>query len=204
MIPYTNVSLNSIQTELGGSNPISINEYYRGGSIVHINQTSPSGTIPTSGQIDIAVFRGVVKYVALPAITLSMYDSGGFVQYTDPDTGDVITDYNNSIYGYVEPYPGNGGTGSLTPVSSSLWTGNITILASFYDLNTNPVGYGAINVQMYFNTAQSYTGRYQVSHTAIANVLILSRYDATTWALNTNVNFFRGYGNISVTITKLD
>jgi len=63
MIPYTNVSLNDIQTELGGSGVIGLDEYYRGGGIVHINQTSPSGVIPTSGSIDLAVFRGVVKYV---------------------------------------------------------------------------------------------------------------------------------------------
>jgi len=51
------ISLNDIQTEFGGTNPISMSEYYRGGSFVTDNNTS----VPTSGTIDMGDFYGAVK-----------------------------------------------------------------------------------------------------------------------------------------------
>ena len=50
------LTLNDIQGEFGGSNPIGLNEYYRGGSLVpnHSNTSS----IPTSGTIDVQDFHG--------------------------------------------------------------------------------------------------------------------------------------------------
>jgi hypothetical protein len=41
------ISLDDIQTEFGGSNPISINEYYRGGA--NVPDTAANSGIPTSG-----------------------------------------------------------------------------------------------------------------------------------------------------------
>ena len=62
-VPTTNVGLSSIQTEYGGSNPISLSEYYRGagGGYVPSGQTSAYGTIPTFGAISVGVFRGTTK-----------------------------------------------------------------------------------------------------------------------------------------------
>ena len=50
------ITLAQIQSEFGGSNPISMSEYYRGGSFV----PSHSGTtgIPSSGQIGMNMFYG--------------------------------------------------------------------------------------------------------------------------------------------------
>ncbi len=50
------LTLNDIQGEFGGSNPIGLNEYYRGGSLVpnHSNTSS----IPTSGTIQVDDFYG--------------------------------------------------------------------------------------------------------------------------------------------------
>ena len=45
------ISLNDVQTEFGGSNPIEINEYYRGGS--NVPDTSANSLIPTSGTIQL-------------------------------------------------------------------------------------------------------------------------------------------------------
>lgn len=50
------ISLNDIQTEFGGTNPISISEYYRGGSFMSDNNSN----VPTSGTIDLADFHGSV------------------------------------------------------------------------------------------------------------------------------------------------
>ena len=48
------ISLSDIQTEFGGTNPISMSEYYRGGSFMTDNNTG----VPTSGAIDMSDFYG--------------------------------------------------------------------------------------------------------------------------------------------------
>lgn len=70
-VPSTNVTLSSLQTEYGGTNPISLSEYYRGGvtGFVPSGQTSTNGTIPTSGAITMGVFRGTTK-VASEVVSL--------------------------------------------------------------------------------------------------------------------------------------
>lgn len=50
------ISFSQLQSELGGSNPISLSEYYRGGSIVNSNVVGPS--IPSSGTISLSNFYG--------------------------------------------------------------------------------------------------------------------------------------------------
>lgn len=50
------ISLNDVQTEFGGSNPIGINEYYRGGS--NVPDTPANSSIPTSGTIAMDDFYG--------------------------------------------------------------------------------------------------------------------------------------------------
>ena len=65
-VPSTNVGMSSIQTEFGGTNPISLSEYYSGGSFVPAGSPAPNGPIPSSGQIAMGQFRGAVSaaYVA--------------------------------------------------------------------------------------------------------------------------------------------
>ena len=50
------ISLSNVQSEFGGSNPIGINEYYRGGS--NVPNSSTNSSIPTSGQISLSNFYG--------------------------------------------------------------------------------------------------------------------------------------------------
>ena len=50
--------MSAIQTKFGGSNPISLSEYYKGGSNVPSTGLTEPYTIPTSGQISIGDFRG--------------------------------------------------------------------------------------------------------------------------------------------------
>lgn len=62
--PTTDLQFSEIQTEFGGTNPISMSEYYRGGANVP-SGTATSGTdgtaISTSGAIRVGMFRGVTK-----------------------------------------------------------------------------------------------------------------------------------------------
>lgn len=59
------LSLANIQTEFGGANPISLSEYYAGGSLVPAGTTGTNGAVPSSGTISIANFYGTS---ALPPV----------------------------------------------------------------------------------------------------------------------------------------
>jgi len=55
------ISLGDVQTEFGGSNPVSMNEYYRDASYTNHDGVGVSvlnSSVPTSGTIDMADFRG--------------------------------------------------------------------------------------------------------------------------------------------------
>lgn len=56
------LSLTDIQTEFGGTAPIGLNEYYRGGAYVTPNNTN----VPTSGQIAVNNFYGAVRRITVP------------------------------------------------------------------------------------------------------------------------------------------
>jgi hypothetical protein len=56
------ITLDNVQGEFGGSNPIGINEYYRGGGIVP--NSSVNNSIPTSGQIQLDDFYGGASLTA--------------------------------------------------------------------------------------------------------------------------------------------
>ena len=77
-VPTTNTKLTGIQTEFGGSNPISISEYYSGGPLVPSASPAPNGPIPSSGAITVGDFRGATKASFISA-------SGGNATLTDGD-----------------------------------------------------------------------------------------------------------------------
>jgi hypothetical protein len=54
------ITLAQIQTEFGGTNPIGLNEYYRGGIFV-VNGLAQNAAIPTSGAISVSNFYGAQK-----------------------------------------------------------------------------------------------------------------------------------------------
>ena len=60
------LSFSQIQTEFGGSNPISLSEYYRSGSYVRTNTNAPAGPIVTTGAISLSTFRGATQGVLTP------------------------------------------------------------------------------------------------------------------------------------------
>lgn len=64
------LTLAQIQTEFGGVNPISLNEYYAGGANVPSGTSGTNGAVPASGQISMSQFYGTSDVVyALPAST---------------------------------------------------------------------------------------------------------------------------------------
>jgi hypothetical protein len=59
------LTLADIQTEFGGSNPISLSEYYAGGGLVPAGTTGTFGAVPSSGAISIRNFYGTSAFTAV-------------------------------------------------------------------------------------------------------------------------------------------
>jgi hypothetical protein len=57
------LSLTDIQTEFGGTNPISLSEYYAGGGLVPAGTTGTYGAVPSSGTISVQNFYGTSNYI---------------------------------------------------------------------------------------------------------------------------------------------
>ena len=57
------LTLADIQTEFGGTNPIDLSEYYRGGGLVP--DSGPNAAIPTSGVISVSDFYGAANLINL-------------------------------------------------------------------------------------------------------------------------------------------
>lgn len=60
------ISLSQIQTEFGGSNPVSMSEYYAGGANVPGSTSGVNGAVPASGTISMSKFFGTVKTAFTP------------------------------------------------------------------------------------------------------------------------------------------
>jgi hypothetical protein len=73
------ISLSTIQTEFGGSNPISLSEYYAGGAYVPAGTTGTYGAVPSSGEISIRNFYGTTAFTAVfnNAQNIDLSDRGG-------------------------------------------------------------------------------------------------------------------------------
>jgi hypothetical protein len=70
------LSLSDIQVEFGGTNPISISEYYKGGAFVLTTDFAPN--VPTSGTINISDFYGARK-TTLTTLTFTTAGDNLFV-----------------------------------------------------------------------------------------------------------------------------
>lgn len=105
------ITLAQIQTEFGGSNPISMSEYYAGGAYVPSGTSGTNGAVPTSGQISFSQFYGTSNYLDLQTLTAVSVDSSTYY-------GDPIGDYDYFLNHGVTP-----GGGSISPGSTSIYSG---------------------------------------------------------------------------------
>jgi hypothetical protein len=76
------LALSQIQTEFGGSNPISLSEYYAGGANVPAGTTGTNGAVPSSGTISIWNFYGTSDVVILLNDQYIGFSSGGLTSST--------------------------------------------------------------------------------------------------------------------------
>lgn len=65
------ISLGTVQNEFGGTNPISLGEYYRNGAFVTPNNSG----VAASGAISLGSFRGTYKTATVASIASTLYSS---------------------------------------------------------------------------------------------------------------------------------
>jgi hypothetical protein len=75
------ISFDTIQTEFGGTNPISLDEYYAGGSFVQAGASGTNGVVPSSGAISMSLFFGTAKP---PAAGQQAYTAYGTYSWVAP------------------------------------------------------------------------------------------------------------------------
>lgn len=112
--PTGTISLNDVQTEFGGVNPIGINEYYRGGGLMSDNNTG----VPTSGQISMSQLRGLYR-TATPAQLVTAISSTPLADYRNKIFSRVHAAYGLDVSTVVaehtiDPYNVNLGTITAT------------------------------------------------------------------------------------------
>ena len=110
------ISLANVQSEFGGSNPISISEYYRGGA--EVPNVSINNSIPTSGAISLSNFYGGTNLI--PFVSGTNYVSNGSA------TGSLTSAYGSwSLHQTVWDYQESGYIWTFT--AGSLATGSLRI-----------------------------------------------------------------------------
>lgn len=89
------ISLSDLQDEFGGTAPISLSEYYKGGAFVSSGNTSTS--IPTSGAISMSDFYGAAAFTPNPLTQVTALSSTG-MSFTVPSSvqvGDLVIAYTH-------------------------------------------------------------------------------------------------------------
>jgi len=118
------ISLDTLQTEFGGTNPIEIDEYYRGG--LYVPNTATNTGVPLSGTISLGNFYGTSSAPPPPTISYDSFtrsptsideDGSTYVTFTLNTTGVS----NGTTVGYTISGI------STADISLSSLTGNITI-----------------------------------------------------------------------------
>lgn len=88
------LALSAIQTEFGGSNPISLSEYYAGGTYVPSGTSGTNGAVPTSGTVAMSKFYGTT------AVVVSIVDD--LITSTKVASGTAVATYRLSSTGDIE------------------------------------------------------------------------------------------------------
>jgi len=103
------ITLNNIQTEHGGANPIKLHEYYKNGT--YIKNYGPNTGMPTSGAISMSNFYST-RYIPEPTITF-----GGHVNSTSRtlSLGAAPADGNRIVYVATGSENDSGGQMTATP-----------------------------------------------------------------------------------------
>jgi hypothetical protein len=129
------ISLENVQTTMGGANPISMSEYYRGGSYV----PSTKNTSSSSGELYSTSYRWIVPS-SLPAQLV--WD------------GSVVANINPGLTSYTSgnaTYTRGSYRGQFTDYGvNENYYGITRVLVTVTSINTNIPSSGAISLQQFY------------------------------------------------------
>jgi len=132
------LTLQNIATEFSGSTPISLSQYYRGGSLV--KNTIANANVPTSGTISISSFYNAsASIVQLASSFMGPGLSGGvtYVTFTGQNIGDLLLAFGSTIQNAP-----NGVTSGWTIVGNGYVTSrSITIAYKIADTTADDTVY---------------------------------------------------------------
>jgi hypothetical protein len=115
------LTLNDIQTEFGGTNPIDLSDYYRGGGLVP--DSGLNAAIPTSGAISVSDFYGSANLVPLD-LTVQGAEVNRFPgTYNGVSIGTPNASRMVVLQGVVRSGGGGGGQTPYTPPTSITMNG---------------------------------------------------------------------------------
>jgi len=135
VLPTTNLSMAQIRDEFGGSNPVSLNQYYRGGARVRNYGNGVgfiNGDIATSGEISMGQFRGAANLDAfdvqsLFSITQSPQSAAvGILVYPNgvAQRSEFDGTLNQPVVQDIGPWYGGTNTGSDFEIRATLVSGS--------------------------------------------------------------------------------
>lgn len=100
------LTLANIQTEFGGSNPISLSEYYAGGGLVPAGTSGTYGAVPSSGTISIRNFYGTSNFLDQQTVTTGGYGPDPFDPEVEAVRGYAYGSYGSCVDGTTNLYSG--------------------------------------------------------------------------------------------------
>jgi hypothetical protein len=136
------LTLANIQTEFGGTNPISLSEYYAGGGLVPAGTSGTYGAVPSSGTISIQNFYGTQNRVALSVTyasstanaSLNLSGISGYIA----GISDITVTVNSGVYLYATS-TGSAGLG----ISGGTTGDTLTIVNNGFIIGQGGNGYYA-------------------------------------------------------------
>ena len=117
----SSLAFSAIQTEFGGSNPISLSEYYAGGDNVPSGTSGDAGSIPSSGTIAVSQFYGSTNRVAIALTICSTTQSYNIFSNRGGTYSAGISDVTLTVQAIV------GSTGASAIDTGNQWTSGDTV-----------------------------------------------------------------------------
>ena len=117
----SSLAFSAIQTEFGGSNPISLSEYYAGGDNVPSGTSGDAGSIPSSGTIAVSQFYGSTNRVAIALTISSTTQSYNIFSNRGGTYSAGISDVTLTVQAIV------GSTGASAIDTGNQWTSGDTV-----------------------------------------------------------------------------
>ncbi len=147
-------TLANIQAALGGANPISMSEYYRGGAYV---PTTRSGTTtlrePASGE-NYSMVGGSEYYFSQVTTPYTVVYWAGVKIADTSASGTVITSYTSGSYTYYQgPFQAYQAAGDYSPALNLYKIYRTSIVPTSTAINTGVPASGAISILQLYGAA---------------------------------------------------